>query len=278
MVTKPTGERFRFIELASRLHYLDASSHDGNKIGNTTLVVNTVKENRMNYTNNDYLWALRAQEFQITMGRPSTTTFLDLLKKNGIASCPVTPADVEAAEYILGPDIGSLKGKTTRRSPPIIDSPVTRIPADVLKQHQKVTLCVDIMYVNKVAMLVSISRKIKFGTIEVIPNNKSTVLLKGLKGILQVYQCRGFHVEMALMDGEFGHLRGELASMGVTLNETSRDEHIGDIERFIRTVKERMRLSTTPCNSARFLHDWLWRWQSMCILAEQFATAEQLRA
>ena len=45
---------------------------------------------------------------------------------------------------------------------------------------------------------------------------------------------------MALMDGEFGHLRGELASMGVTLNETSRDEHIGEIEQFIRMVKERM--------------------------------------
>ena len=46
---------------------------------------------------------------------------------------------------------------------------------------------------------------------------------------------------MALMDGEFGHLLGELASLGVTLNETSHDEHLGEIERFIRTVKERMR-------------------------------------
>ena len=175
------------------------------------------------------------------MGRPSTTTFLDLLKKNGIANCPVTPADVEAAEYIFGPDIGSLKGKTTRRSPLIIDSPVTGIPANVLKEYQKVTLCVDIMYVNKVAMLVLISRKIKFGTIEVIPNNKSMVLLKGMKGILQVYAQRGLQVEIALMDGEFGHLRVELASMGVTLNETSCDEHIGEIEWFIRAVKERMR-------------------------------------
>ena len=203
--------------------------------------MNTVKENRRNYTNNDYLRALRAREVQITMGRPSTTMFLDLLKKNGIANCPVTPADVEAAEYIFGPDIGSLKGKTTRRSPPIVDSPVTAVPADVLQKYRKVTLCVDIMYVNRVAMLVSISREIRFGTLEVIPNNKSTVLMKGLKSILQVYQCGGFQVEAALMDGEFGHLRGELASMGVTLNETSRDEHVGEIERFIRTIKERMR-------------------------------------
>ena len=43
------------------------------------------------------------------------------------------------------------------------------------------------------------------------------------------------------MDGEFAHLREELASMGVTLNDTSRDEHVGDVERFIRTIKERMR-------------------------------------
>ena len=111
VVTNPTGEKFKFIQSASGLHYLDTSTQDTNKIGNTTLVVNRVKENRMNYTNNDYLRALRAHELQITMGRPSTTTFVDLLKMNGIGNCPVTPADVEAAEYIFGPDIGSLKGK-----------------------------------------------------------------------------------------------------------------------------------------------------------------------
>ena len=38
--------------------------------------------------------------------------------------------------------------------------------------------------------------------------------------------------------------------MGVTLNETSQDEHVGDIERYIRTVKERMRAiyNTLPFN------------------------------
>ena len=97
------------------------------------------------------------------------------------------------------------------------------------------------MYVNRVAMLVSISRNIKFGTIEAIPNNKSGVILKSIQAIIQIYQRNGFVIEVALMDGEFVHLRGELASMGVTLNDTSRDEHVGDVERFIRTIKERMR-------------------------------------
>ena len=188
VVTKLTGEKFKFIQSASGLHYLDTTIQDTNKIANTTLVVNMVKEIRKNYTNNDYLHALRARKLQITVGQPSTTTFVDLLKRNGIANCPVTPADIEAAEYIFGLDIGSLKGKTMRCNPLIIDSPVTTIPAGVLKCYQKVTLCVDIMYVNKVAMLVSISRKIKFATIEVIPNNKSTGLMTGIKGILQIYQ------------------------------------------------------------------------------------------
>ena len=39
------------------------------------------------------------------------------------------------------------------------------------------------------------------------------------------------------MDGEFIPLRGGLAELALRLNETSRDEHVGDI----RTVKERMR-------------------------------------
>ena len=36
-------------------------------------------------------------------------------------------------------------------------------------------------------------------------------------------------------------MRGGFAEIGITLNETSRDEHVGDIEHYIRTVKEQMR-------------------------------------
>ena len=206
LVTKPTGERFKFVQSGSGLHYLDTTLHNPDNFAGTTLVVNTVKENKKNYTHNDYLHALRAQELQVTMGRPSTATFVEALKNNGILNCPVTPADVEAAEQIFGPDIGSLKGKTTRRNPPIVDSPITSVLANILERYCDVTLCVDIMYVNRVAMLVSISRNIKFGTIEAIPNNKSATIVNGVMGIRQIYRRNGFNVVAALMDGEFGHL------------------------------------------------------------------------
>ena len=68
MVTKPNGERFKFIQSSSGLHYLNTTNPDPSKSVNTTLVVNTVAENKKNYMNNNYLHALRAHELQIMVG------------------------------------------------------------------------------------------------------------------------------------------------------------------------------------------------------------------
>ena len=108
---KPTGEKFNFIQSGSGLHYLDTTLQSTCKMTDTALVVNTVRENKKNFTNNDYLSALRARELQVTMGWPSTATFVEALKSNRLLNCPVTPGDVEVAEQIFGPDIGSLKVK-----------------------------------------------------------------------------------------------------------------------------------------------------------------------
>ena len=43
------------------------------------------------------------------------------------------------------------------------------------------------------------------------------------------------------MDGAFAGLHDVCNQLQVTLNTTSRDEHVGDVERYIPTVKERMR-------------------------------------
>ena len=68
VVTKPNGERFKFIQSSSGLHYLDMTNLDPDKTVDTSLVVNTVAENEKNYTNNDYLRALWARELQIMVG------------------------------------------------------------------------------------------------------------------------------------------------------------------------------------------------------------------
>jgi hypothetical protein len=58
--------------------------------------------------------------------------------------------------------------------------------------------------------------------------------------VFKRYRGGGFFtIETILADNEFDSRRGDLASIQVQLNTTARDEHVGDIERYLRTVKER---------------------------------------
>ena len=242
VVTKPSGKEFTFQESDGGLHYLDTTcSQYSQEPQGQVFAVNTVRDNKKNVTNNDYLRALRARELQVMIGRPSDKDFIKTLKTSSLPNCPVTPRDMIFTNKLFGPDVGDLKGKTTRRGPPIVDSPVAVDTTSILEHYGEVTLCVDLMYVNKVPLLVTLSRNIKFGTMEAVADRKETTLLKSIKGVISLYKKAGFKVTVALMDGEFVPLRGGLAELGIRLNETSRDEHVGDVERYIRTVKERMR-------------------------------------
>ena len=44
-----------------------------------------------------------------------------------------------------------------------------------------------------------------------------------------------------LVDGSFEHVRNQLSNMGIKVNITSRNECIPEIERYMRTIKERVR-------------------------------------
>jgi hypothetical protein len=237
IVTKPDGNVFQFQESEEGLYYMNANE----SCVRGTVLVNTVAENKLQYTNEDYQKAVQAQELQIKIGRPSTKDFIRIVSNNQLLNCPVTKADIMAAEDIFGTEVGSLKGKTTRRQPHAMKSLVEPLPPSIMDRYQNVTLCVDIMFVNEIPMLVTLSRNIKFATVEGLSKRNTANLMKGIKSVISIYQQARFKVTMALMDGEFDILRGDLNDLGVTLNEMARDEHVSDIERFIQMLKEQMR-------------------------------------
>jgi len=204
-------------------------------------LVNTVAENKAKHTNSDYLRALLARRLQKIIGRPSLNTYLQIVEKKKLKNCPINREDVAAAEDTFGPDVGTLKGKTVRTSQGRVRINLLPIPALIMDRYRHVTLAADIMKVNGVAFLVSISQAIKFGTVELLANQKMTTVLVAIKNINNLYRHRGFKLDVLLMDGEFESIRGELAGIGITLNTVSRDEHVSDAERRIRTVKERSR-------------------------------------
>jgi hypothetical protein len=212
---------------------------------NAAVLVTTVSENKTRYTNAEASRAELARALQKKLSHISTGQLIHIVTNNLLANCPVTKRDIMAAEDIYGPDIGILKGKTVCRGPHTVRTDLMYSPlsAVVHERYQEVTLCADIMYVNGIAFFVSISRKIKFGTIEVLDSQSQGHLVKAFQNIARIYHHGGFRVRYVLMDGQFDCLEGDLASMQVLLNKTARDEHVGDVERYIQTIKERMRCS-----------------------------------
>ena len=236
VVHKTDGTARVFKESKRGLYYMDT-----NESSAAVTLIETVANNRSSYTNRDYSRAVLARQIQKIIGRPSTRTFLKIIENNLLPNCPVTRKDVVAAENIFGPDLGSLKGKTVRRSAERVEAYTVDIPASLMSQYRQVTLAADIMFVNKIAFFVTISRNIKFGTVEMLLNQQNKMILAAIKQVIKIYKKRGFVVSTLLMDGQFDSLRGDLAEMQITLNTVSNDEHVPEVERHIRTLKERTR-------------------------------------
>ena len=124
------------------------------------------------------------------------------------------------------------------------------IPSELMSQYRHVTIGADIMFVNKLPFFVTISRNIKFSTAVLITDQKHETLIKAVRDVRNIYHKRGFKIETMLMDGQFEGLIGDLAEIGITLNTVARGEHVPEVERHIRTIKERARCvyNTMPFN------------------------------
>jgi hypothetical protein len=138
-----------------------------------------------------------------------------------------------------GPSIAALKGKTVRRSPEQVVTNLIKVPKQILKANANVSLSADIFFVNTIPFFTSIKRNIKFTTSENVPTRTASQLVRSMRHVLAIYKKRGFHVDHAMMDGEFAPLKAEMLALGVSLNIASANEHVPEIERWIRVLKER---------------------------------------
>jgi hypothetical protein len=127
-----------------------------------SFLVDSVEENKLGYNKRQFVSAKRARKLYHTLGCPTVENFKHILRQNIFKNCPVTIADVSTAERISGPDIGALKGKSTRKVPVAVKTDEIEIPRELKEMHQDLILCIDIMFVNGMPMLTSIDRYIRF--------------------------------------------------------------------------------------------------------------------
>ena len=121
--------------------------------------------------------------------------------------CPITQADIFAAKEKYGPNLGSLKGKTVDRPNPHVSTGVDPVPHEILKLHKSITICIDIMFINKIPFFMTLSWSLKFGTVEALSNRQVPTIIDKIGADTWLYQHCGFQVTSIMADPEFKPIR-----------------------------------------------------------------------
>ena len=205
--------------------------------------IQTVDENKKSYTKREIAGASKAREMLIKMGYPAVKDAISTIQSG--SNFDITSQDFQIADSIWGPDIGSLKGKTTKKA----TEPADMTTGKAIVQVEQ-TLAVDIMFVEGVPSLVGVSTPLDL-TLAVSLTSFDTskasrcavVIKKGLLEIISTLRSRNFFVTTIMSDGEgsIGSIATELKMLGVEIDISGAGGHVSRVERRIRTIKERVR-------------------------------------
>jgi hypothetical protein len=205
--------------------------------------IQTVKENRKDFTTRQNTRADEAEALYPKLAGPTPAQLKWMLSSGQIIECPLTQEDVSNALAIHGKNSGNLQGKTTRQKTTHVEGNPMRVPPEFLKLHKFVYLTADIFFVHKQVFFITLSRKIDFTAVSHIKDRKISTIFKAFQAIYRYYLQRGFRITTVSADGEFAPLQALINEMpgGPRMNNPSANEHVPEIERRIRVVKERTR-------------------------------------
>jgi hypothetical protein len=183
-VVKTTDGKERKFECGSLCLYFYDTSADQQYVSN--VFTTTVAENESKYSKRDVDRAKAARLLQVRLGYPSTTQLKTMLIKQVITNFPVTAKDVQMAEDIYRPCLGNIKGKTMQESSDTVRLTMHPLPVDMPNKYKDVVLAVDVMKINQLPFLVTISRDIKFGMVQPLTNLQNKTIVSGLTQVVQV--------------------------------------------------------------------------------------------
>ena len=164
--------------------------------------------------------ALKASDI---VGHPSEKDLKYLVSSQNIYDCPLTINDMNNAHAIFGPDIAGVRG------PDRVLKYYVTVPYNFLELHKYATLVADVCFVKNVAFLVTMSRDIRFATVEFIRTRTAKQLIKSLKIAMKLYTRGSMQVKNILMDMELDKTVNELMD-NVVANNYAAKEHVYQIE------------------------------------------------
>jgi len=242
-VTKTNGDVMRFDERDLGLYVHDALKRKNNQLFRNSynyVFISTISNLEQQFTKREVEEAKQARLLYVKLGRPSKQNFKRLLNENFIRNCPITSVHVDRAWYIYGEDIANLKGKTTRTGPKHVGNySVMPVPEYIKTWHNKITLCIDIFFVNNIPFFHTISRNLHFRTVETLSSRTYKHILSCLQNVFDLYESRGFTINFVHGDPEFQNMSNSFRPANFII--TGKNDHVPEVERSIRTIKERCR-------------------------------------
>lgn len=229
-------------------HIRVAKQQEMDQVG--IVMIETVRKNYEGFTKEQVQRATAARDALAMVAHPRAERVNQVV---AVKNWPFTPKDLTNGELIFGPDRGAMRGKTVRRRPGKVRPQLVSIPQQLYERIQEVVLAADVMFVDGLPFFVTLSRGIKLFTIEYLPSRTVDQLISNLNKAIKLYRRGGYVVRVALMDMEFEPLVRK--SEDVVINTTAAREHVGDIERYIRTQKERARSVIAELPYREFLPD-----------------------
>ena len=163
-----------------------------------------------------------ARRFQHITGQPMKQ-ILHSVDNNILQNLPILQEDFRMGEDIYGPSIPHLKVKTVRRKVQHVEPiKITSVPKTILDKYKEVTICCDLMHINVIGFLNTISRHIMFATGSMIKNRKVDHIVDGITQVHKLYLQRGFKITHMHTDCEFEPLCKEMTALGINLNCASK--------------------------------------------------------
>ena len=119
---------------------------------------------------------------------------------------------------------------------------MTSIPRSLVDRKKPITLCIDLFYINGKPYFISISRRLMFTTAEALKNRTKGIMLSAVERCIAFYRFHDLKVRWIFADNEFGPIKDPLLiKYDAEVNTAAMKEHVPEIERNIRIVKDRIR-------------------------------------
>ena len=128
------------------------------------------------------------------------------------------------ADHINVPSIPDLKGKILwRKIQHVKPVEIPIFPKTILDKYKEVSICCDLMHINVIGFLNTISQYIMFAKRSMIENQNIKNIADGITQVHKLYLKCGFNITCMHYDSKFELLHSEMTALCINLNFASKN-------------------------------------------------------